>query len=330
MADFAEIVAAAAADGFSGVMRVRVDGELIHEAAVGMADRVNGIPIELDTRMAIASGTKPITALAVLALVERGQLTLDTPARELLGRDVPALDDAVTVEHLLAHRSGFGDYLDEEALDDITDYVLSVPTHRLSTPDDYLVLMDGLEMRSAPGAELVYNNGGYVLLALLAERAAGTPYHELVDELVFRPAGMTASGFPFSDEPAPGLATGYLDADGLRTNVLHLPRRGLGDGGAATTLDDVERLWQAWLGGQIVSPEMVTRMTTVQGHDDDGDGYGLGCSVADDGATVSISGYDPGISFGSRHTPSTGTTWIVISNHSEGAWPLIRAIRAAL
>jgi CubicO group peptidase (beta-lactamase class C family) len=325
-----EIVAGAADEGFSGAVRVSVDGELVHESVAGMADRAHQIPITLDTRLAIASGAKPFTALTVLALVERGELTLDTPARALLGDDVPALDDGVTVEHLLAHRSGFADYLDEEQLDDVRDYVLTVPTHRLAVPDDYLVLMDGLAMRSEPGAEFVYNNGGYVLLAVLAERAAASAYHDLVDELVCRPAGLTSTGFPFSDEPTGDVATGYLDAEGLRTNVLHLPRRGLGDGGIATTVADIDRLWHALFAGTIVSPDLVTRMTTAQGFEEDGDGYGWGCSVVDDGAGVGFGGYDPGISFASRHTPATGTSWTVISNHTDGAWPVVRAIRAAL
>lgn len=329
-AQLAAIVAGASDEGFSGAVRVSVDGELVHESVAGLADRAHQIPITLDTRLAIASGAKPFTALTVLALVERGELALDMPARALLGDDVAALDDRVTVEHLLAHRSGFADYLDEEQLDDMRDYVLTVPTHRLAVPDDYLVLMDGLTMLTAPGTEFVYNNGGYVLLAVLAERAAATPYHDLVDELVCRPAGLNSTGFPFSDEPTGDVATGYLDADGLRTNVLHMPRRGLGDGGIATTAADIDRLWQALFAGNIVSPDLVGRMTTAQGFEDDGDGYGWGCSVVDDGATIGFGGYDPGISFASRHTPATGTTWTVISNHTDGAWPVVRAIRAAL
>jgi hypothetical protein len=79
-----------------------------------------------------------------------------------------------------------------------------------------------------------------------------------------------------------------------------------------------------------VAPDMVARMTTAQGYEDDGDGYGWGCSVVDEGATVGFGGYDPGISFASRHTPTTGTTWTVMSNHTDGAWPVVRAIRAAL
>lgn len=324
------VATAARESGFSGAVRVSVGELLLHESLTGFSNRVYAIPLADSIRLPIASGTKVFTALTVLALIERGTLALDTPARELLGDDLPLVDAAVTVEHLLAHRSGIGDYLDEDALGDIRDYVLTVPCHQLAVPDDYLVLLDGLPMRTEPGAEFRYNNSGYVLLAVLAERAAGTPYHDLVDELVCRPAGLAATGFPFSDEPTCDVATGYLEATGMRTNVLHMPRRGLGDGGIATTAADIERLWQALFAGDIVSLDTVARMTTVQGYEEDGDGYGLGLSIVDDGSTFGLGGYDPGISFGSRHTPATGLTWTVISNHTDGAWPVIRAVRAAL
>ena len=57
-------------------------------------------------RFAIASGSKGLTALAVVCLIEDGLLELSTAARSVLGQDLPLIDDGVTVEHLLSHRSG--------------------------------------------------------------------------------------------------------------------------------------------------------------------------------------------------------------------------------
>ena len=70
-------------------------------------------------------------------------LDLATTARSLLGDDLPLIADDVTVEHLLAHRSGIGDYLDEEAGHDITDYVMPVPVHELATTEQFLAVLDG-------------------------------------------------------------------------------------------------------------------------------------------------------------------------------------------
>lgn len=68
----------------------------------------------------------------MLCLVQDGVLSLQTRAWELLGSDLPLIDDAVTVEMLPAHRSGIGDYLDEAADWDVNDHVLSVPLHTLA------------------------------------------------------------------------------------------------------------------------------------------------------------------------------------------------------
>src|SRR4051794_30808785 len=99
---------AAGRTGFSGVVRVDRAGETEISGAYGFADRGHGVSNTVDTLFATASGTKGLTALAVAALVERGQLELATTARSLLGDDLPLIADDVTVEHLLAHRSGIG------------------------------------------------------------------------------------------------------------------------------------------------------------------------------------------------------------------------------
>src|SRR5688500_4501505 len=100
--------ATATRTGFSGVARVDRFGETELCRAYGFADRAHLIPNTPDTAFAIASGSKGVTALAVMSLVERGMLELGTTARSLLGEDLPLIADDVTVEHLLAHRSGIG------------------------------------------------------------------------------------------------------------------------------------------------------------------------------------------------------------------------------
>jgi CubicO group peptidase (beta-lactamase class C family) len=182
---------------------VRVDGAdgLVFEAAHGLAHRGYGIANEVGTRFAIASGTKSLTALAVVGLIEDGTLELTTTARTLLGAELPQIADDVTVEHLLAHRSGIGDYLDEDAHPDVEEYVMPVPVHQLATAEAYLSVLDGFATQFQANERFVYNNGGFVVLAILAERASGTPYHDLVLGRVCRSAGMDDTDFPRSDEP---------------------------------------------------------------------------------------------------------------------------------
>ena len=163
-------------DGVLGV--VRVDGdEVFARAAYGLADRGHGIANAIDTQFGIASGTKSSHRVTIVSLIEGGQLDLQTPVRSVLGSDLPLIDDAVTVEQLLAHRSGIGDYLDEDEPHDVDDYVLPVPVHELATTEQYLTVLGGYPPKFAPGAEFSYSNGGYVVLALVAERIAGIDFH---------------------------------------------------------------------------------------------------------------------------------------------------------
>jgi CubicO group peptidase (beta-lactamase class C family) len=321
---------AARETGFSGVVRLDRGGATELVRAYGLADRAHDVPMTTDTMLAIASGAKGFTALAVMSLVADGTLQPGTTARSLLGADLPLVGADVTVEQLLAHTSGIGDYLDEEAGLPIGAYVLPVPVHRLAAAEDYLAVLDGYPTAFPAGERFVYCNGGYVVLALLAERASGVPYHDLVEQRVLRPAGLADTAFLRSDLLPGRAALGYVEVDGVeRSNVLHLPVRGVGDGGLYSTADDVHRFWAALFEDRILPRETVAEMVRLRNRSSDGDRYGLGFWLFD-GSTVGLEGYDAGVSFRSRHDPATGTTWTVAANTSEGAWPVARALAQRL
>jgi CubicO group peptidase (beta-lactamase class C family) len=321
-----QLDALASETGFSGVVRVDRGDEIELARAYGLAHRGFEIPNEVDTRFGLASGAKNFTALAVVSLIEEGVLELSTPARSVLGRDLPLIDDRVTVEHLLTHRSGIGDYFDEDAGFELEDYVLPVPVHELATTEDYLAVLDGYPTKFAPGERFTYCNGGYVVLALVAERASGVPFHELVEQRVCRPAGLTDTEFLRSDALPARTATGYVEVDGeWRSNVLHLPVRGSGDGGIYSTAADVSELWRAFFAGRIVSEgwvaEMVRPRSDAPAHSKR---YGLGFWLHASSDAVILEGCDAGVSFRSEHDPRVQATFTVISNTADGAWPIAR------
>jgi CubicO group peptidase (beta-lactamase class C family) len=199
----------AAETAFSGVVRVDRGDEVEFVKAYGFAHRGWQIPNEVDTRFGIASGTKGLTALTVMSLVEEGLLSRRTTARSVLGDDLPLIDDAVTVEHLLAHRSGIGDYVDEDIVREPLDYVSPVPVYELGSTEDYLRALDGFETKFPPDERFSYSNGGFVVLALIAERASGTSFYELLRQRVCVPAGMVDTEFLRSDELPGRTALGY-------------------------------------------------------------------------------------------------------------------------
>lgn len=304
------------AQDFSGVIRVdRVD-ETVLAKAYGFAHRGHGVANTVDTRFAIASGTKGLTAITVLSLVAEGRLSLSTTARSVLGEDLPLIDDDVTVEHLLSCRSGIGDYYDDENADPTLNVAL------LDKTENFVEILDGYPAKFRAGTDFAYCNGGFVVLALIAERASGVPFHDLVRERVCVPANMPDTEFLRSDEPLGRMATGYLTE--TRTNIFDLPVRGTGDGGIYTTVADFHAFWQALFAGKLI-PEVagvMRRRTPMTKH---GKGYALGFwRYRDD--VVMLEGYDPGVSFRSVHDPARGITHTVVSNTQEGAWATARQL----
>ena len=309
---------------FSGVVRVDRAGDDPYVEAFGLADRRHAIGNTVSTRFGIASGTKGFTAVTVVGLIQDGVLDLSTTARSVLGGDLPLIDEAVTIEHLLAHRSGIGDYLDEDTLSGSNDHTLAVPAYQLDATERYLAVLDGFPMVFAPGERYAYNNGGYVVLALIAERASGVPFADLVAERVCMPAGMRETSFQRSDELPSDTAVGYLDVDGPRTNVFHLPVLGSGDGGISTTATDMVLFWEAFFAGRIVPDASVAEMVRPRS-DVPGESrrYGLGFHLHGTTEVVWLAGSDAGVSFASTHDPASGTTATVLSNVTDGAWDIV-------
>lgn len=279
---------------FSGVVRVGDEAW-----AFGFADRAHAVPNTVETQFAAASGGKGFTALVAVST-----LPLELRVRELLGDDLPLVDDRVTVEHLLRHTSGIGDYLDEDVHSDFEEYLMPVPVHELATTEGYIPALEGRPQKFAPGEGFSYSNSGFVVLALLAERATGRSFYELVDEHVCRPAGMRDTAFLRSDSLPGTAALGYL-ADG-RTNVLHLPVRGGGDGGIYTTAGDMARFWD-WFGRH----EWHERMTA-------GERYGLGFWLD----PLHLEGFDAGVWF-----ESVPAKYTALCNDPSTARPVARALK---
>ncbi|MEO9138732.1 MAG: serine hydrolase domain-containing protein [Jatrophihabitans sp.] len=310
---------------FCGVVSVSRGTTVEFEAAYGLAHRAHRVPVQTDTQFGIASGTKGFTAIVIAALLASGSLTLSSTARSVLGADLPLIDDRVTIEHLLTHTSGIGDYVDEDAETDGDEYVLTVAVHTLADTESYLAALDGFATRFPPGQRFSYCNGSYVVLSLIAERVSGCPFPGLVGEFVFGPADMTSSAFLRSDRLPARAAVGYLD-DG-RANVLHLPVRGAGDGGAYSTAGDLQLFWDALFAGRLLPPDQVDALVRPR-HDvpDEDLRYGRGFWLHRTGRQVSLIGADAGVSFRSTHDPVTGRTHTVLSNTSSGAWPVARRL----
>jgi CubicO group peptidase (beta-lactamase class C family) len=143
---------------------------------------------------------------------------------------------------------------------------------------------------------------------------------------VCEPAGMVDTEFLRSDELPGRAALGYLAEDGPRTNVFHLPVRGSGDGGIYTTAADVSALWIALFAGRIVSKDLVAEMVRPRSEvpsPTQPARYGMGIWLHPSRELVELHGSDAGVSFQTVHDPSERFTYTVMSNTTEGAWPIV-------
>lgn len=202
------------------------DGRVVVRRAYGLADVQNGTPATPATNYRLASVTKQFTAAAILELASDGKLRLDDRVRRWLP-SLPPAADAITIEHLLTHRSGLIDY--EDVIPDGTkEQLLDADVLRLLEAQDRTYF--------APGTKYQYSNSGYALLALIVEKASGESFATFLRERIFEPLGMTntAAGSNVANR-----AFGTPEDQSLTSAVL-------GDGGVYSSIDDLAK-WDAAL-----------------------------------------------------------------------------------
>lgn len=255
------IEAAVAQDAFSGAVRVVApDGQVVYEAAHGLANRDDGAPITLASRFHLGSADKSFTALMIGQLVEAGTLTLDTRLSEVLP-DYPNAEAAraITIRQLLSHSAGLGGLWERPKYDRARPYA------RVA---DLLPAFAGEPLLYPPGTKAAYSNEGFVVLGAVIEAVTGTDWWTQLDQRLYRPAGMIRSAHFTLDEVAPGRVVGYLypssDPLALRPrqpNWTFVPWRGNSCGGGYSTVADMTAYLRALRAGQLVSKPMADMLT---------------------------------------------------------------------
>ncbi len=315
----------------------------------GLADRAAGIAITPETRFGTASTTKLISGLAVARLVDRGRIGYDDRVADVLrpGLRPRDLDARVTLGDLLSHTSGIGDYADDLDGPPYETIWLTTPPGRIRQPADLVPLLQDVPARAAPGAEVRYNNGAFVLAGLVLEAAEERPYVDIVHDEVFVPLGMDRSGFWPLDGVEPDLAIGYLPPDPAgtfgvprdtwQTNLHAIPVMGQPDGGAQSTAVDLVRLLDGLTGrhggAKYLSPDTRRRMLGPHATDPrNGARYGFGVVHAGEGnaARVGHGGDDPGFASRAYVYAALDARIVVLSNVTEGAAPTFRHLDAML
>jgi CubicO group peptidase (beta-lactamase class C family) len=255
------------ADGQPGLaVLVRKDGRTIVERGYGVRDLRTRAPIDARTRFRLASVTKQLTAASIMLLVRDGRLRYeDTLAQALPG--FPDYGKTITIRHLLTHTSGLPDY--EELMEKAEKQKGRLWTPERQIRDDEV--LDLLEKETkgvfAPGESWAYSNSGYVVLGLVAARAAGKPFGEVLRERIFEPLGMTRTlAYEKGKNEVPDRAYGHTKEGGrFRQTDQSSTSATLGDGGVYSCLEDLAR-WDEALRTHalLTEEEMKPALTPVR------------------------------------------------------------------
>ena len=317
----AQLEAAAATSAFSGAVLVVRDGRTVFEGAYGLADRGQGIPNSLLTQFRVGSMNKMLTAVAVLQLVQAGQVQLNAT----LGTYLPDYPNAelaskVTIHHLLTHTGGTGDIFGPEFM-----------ANRLALreTDDYLQLYGTRNPLFEPGSVWAYSNYGFMLLGAVVERVSGMRYDDYLAAHVLAPAGMTHTGAEPEDLLVPGRAVGYMWQGGtLVSSAPTLPYRGTPAGGWYSTVGDFERFATALREHRLLDPTHTALLLTgkvTMGQSIVEYAYGFIDRVQNERRLVGHGGGAPGMNGELSFEPNGGYTVVVLSNLSPPAATTIEA-----
>ena len=174
------------------------DRRIVYTRGYGLADRERGEPVRPDSLFRIASISKPLTAVAVLKLVEQGRLRLQDRAFDLVrldpvlppgGKPDPRLRE-ITIRHLLQHTGGWDRDRSFDPMFRPRQIAEAAGVPPPATPDAVIRYMLGPPLDFDPGSRYAYSNFGYCVLGRVIERVSGLPYEEYVKRLVLAPAGI--------------------------------------------------------------------------------------------------------------------------------------------
>ncbi len=254
-------------------LAIAVDGRIRYANGFGLADVENSVPATAGTVYRLASISKPITATAVMQLVERGRVDLDSPVWKYVPA-FPVKPWPVTVRQLLCHQSGVRHYRGNE----------------ISSTRHYVDLMEPLKIFKddallfEPGTRTSYTTYGYNLLGAVVEAASGMKFADYLEANIFRPAGCDRLRVDDHFEIIPGRAQGYSrDAGGrLRNSGLADTSNKIPGGGLCGTPVDLVRFALAVHGGVLLKPDTLEMALTRQKlRDGTRTGYGLGWSIGE-------------------------------------------------
>lgn len=262
---------------FNGTVLLAKDGEIRFQRHFGYADLAKQVPLTAQSSFALASVSKPFTALGILLLAHQGKLKLD----DRLAQYVPevAVYDRITIRHLLHHTSGIPDYIELADREWPENLLLTMPD------------MVGMFAKHPPrlyfpvGDMFEYSNTGYAFLGEIIARVSRSSYPAFMAETILKPLGMknsAAYNLALRECPLPERVYGMRRQAGrVEKSDLNMFDGIFGDGGIYASAEDLVR-WDAALRAGTLLPGDEYQQAYVPGRLNNGKAteYGFGWELA--------------------------------------------------
>jgi CubicO group peptidase (beta-lactamase class C family) len=227
---------------FNGAILVVDQGRVVYERAFGLANMELGSPNTIATRFDIASMTKPMTAIAIMQLVQEGRIRLDGKITDYLPYYPTETGARITIEQLLNHTSGIRQDIAFDNPSPGADIVAALNADLLSN-DSLVKLIGRRPLQFEPGTDYGYSSDAYAVLGAIVEHASGKPYWQSLRERVLERAGMTETGVSLLRPLVPRRAGGYAQTFDGYENAPHIGVTPAG--GLYSTLRDLRRFDEA-------------------------------------------------------------------------------------
>ena len=239
---------------FSGTVLVASQGQILLSKGYLWSDWELETPNRRSTKFRIASITKPITALAILMLQERGIVDVNDLACKFVTECPPDWQE-ITIHQLLTHTSGIPDYTRlPGAWEDAVQPIKA---------EDLIARFRDEPLEFAPGERFSYSNSGYALLGYILEQVTHQPYANFLEENIFAPLDMQDTGYDNNLEVLKERAHGFTIEGDMILNGRYLNMtNAFAAGGLYSTVDDLYRLDQALYTDQLVSQETRSEIFT--------------------------------------------------------------------
>ncbi len=288
------------------------DGQVVHHKGYGLARIDRREAIAENTAFDLASTSKQFTAMAIMILAERGKLSYEDPLSKYFP-EFPSYAQKIKIRHLLTHTSGLVDVINaswfKAGYEPTSKEVAAFVSHQA-------------QPKSAPGERFEYNNTGYLLLALIVEKASGESFAKFMHKNIFAPLGMNHS--LIWDERKPKiehLAVSYAPAGGSFNPIGFLSDKFVfGAKGVITTTSDLIKWIQNLDSPKLVKPATLQlAFTPTKLNDGSESPYGFGWGIGRDNGLLMIEhpgGY-LGYRVNIRRYPTERTTIVLLSNNGQ-------------